>query len=845
MAEDPQRRPHLLTRNTASPVRFRNPQGGGETPAIPQRDRRQHGTFLKKQLEDIESEVERIKLEPRPEGLIKEDGTYLTFQSDPGFFLKLDSLEDRRAGIELEAVKEVRRLGLDDEIDEESLPTIIATVFVPDGKLGYFKRKLDRYLEEKTPAGQPKNKALVESIAQIGLTKLEDLWTDQEQFPSTDDVIWWETWLRVGNDSTMRRQIVEKFRQQAEAAGLDLSKNALHFPENTVLLVKGTPTELSQSVFLLDSMAEVRLARETAEFFVNLTGLETQEWIKDALKRIQPPGENSPAVCLLDTGVNQAHPLIEPALQLSDMHAYDPNWGTTANQGQKGGHGTEMAGLALYGDVVQLLTSTSIVQLRHRLESVKILPPTGSNEPQLYGDITRECIARAEIQAPKRPRAVCLPITVKENSKNIGHPSSWSSAIDQICAGVDQDGEYRRLLLVSAGNASPDSIKTYPDGNATDPVNDPGQAWNALTVGAYTDKVEIDSSKYPGWRPVAKRGGLCPSSTTSLTWERTWPLKPDIVLEGGNYGINPAIGDPDSHPDSLRLLTTNSNFLTRPLTTTGDTSSATALASRMAAIIMAEYPDLWPETIRALLVHSAWWTKQMLDGQDHKKLSRLAKRKLLRTYGYGVPNLDRALYSAGDSLTLIAQDYLQPYIKESAKPKAHHMNLHRLPWPTDVLQSLGSTHARMRVTLSYFIEPNPGSSRGLIRYTSKYRYASHGLRFDVKHPLENAEKFRKRVNMAAREEDETIDPYRTGGWILGSKFRTRGSIHSDIWFGTAAELAQMGQLAVYPVAGWWKTRDHLKRWDSIARYSLVVTIATKAIDIDIYTPVNNLILIPT
>jgi len=350
MAEDPQRRPHLLTRNTASPVRFRNPQGGGETPAIPQRDRHQHGTLLKKQLEDIESEVERIKLEPRPEGLIKEDGTYLTFQSDPGFFLKLDSLEDRRAGIELEAVKEVRRLGLDDEIDEESPATIIATVFVPDGKLGYFKRKLDRYLEEETTAGQPKNKALVESIARIGLAKLEDLWTDQEQFPSTDDVIWWETWLRVGNDSTMRRQIVEKFRQQAEAAGLDLSKNALHFPENTVLLVKGTPTELSQSVFLLDSMAEVRMARETAEFFVNLTGLETQEWIKDALQRIQAPGENSPAVCLLDTGVNQAHPLIEPALHLSDMHAYDPNWGTTANRGQKGGHGTEMAGLALYGD---------------------------------------------------------------------------------------------------------------------------------------------------------------------------------------------------------------------------------------------------------------------------------------------------------------------------------------------------------------------------------------------------------------------------------------------------------------------------------------------------------------
>ncbi len=41
------------------------------------------------------------------------------------------------------------------------------------------------------------------------------------------------------------------------------------------------------------------------------------------------------------------------------------------------------------------------------------------------------------------------------------------------------------------------------------------------------------------------------------------------------------------------------------------TSAATAQAARLAAIVQAEYPNLWPETARALIVHSAEWTQAM------------------------------------------------------------------------------------------------------------------------------------------------------------------------------------------------------------------------------------------
>lgn len=142
----------------------------------------------------------------------------------------------------------------------------------------------------------------------------------------------------------------------------------------------------------------------------------------------------------------------------------------------------------------------------------------------------------------------------------------------------------------------------------------------------------------------------------------------------------------------------------------------------------------------------------------------------------------------------------------------------------------------MRITLSYFIEPNPGR-RG---WTKKHRYQSHGLRFDVKRPLETDEQFHKRISKDPRQENETF----SGGpceqkWELGIQLRTKGSIHSDTWTGTAAELASSGIIAVYPVSGWWRERKHLNRWGSTAPYSLIVTIETERTEVDLYAEIET------
>lgn len=282
-------------------------------------------------------------------------------------------------------------------------------------------------------------------------------------------------------------------------------------------------------------------------------------------------------------------------------------------------------------------------------------------------------------------------------------------------------------------------------------------------------------------------------------------------------------------PDSLSVLSTYYQPRVRQFCATGDTSAAAAAAARLGAIVGSHYPALWPETVRGLLVDSADWTEHMRSEFDGAHGVDDVQH-LLRCFGFGAPQLGRALWSAKNALTLIVQEELQPFVRE----RSNEMHLHKLPWPREALQSLGSMRVELRVCLSYFVEPNP-ARRG---WQKRHRYASHGLRFAVQKPMESVAGFRKRVNRAAREEDDreaaTGDP---DGWLLKSALRGKGCLHHDRWTGAAAELAARDHVAIFPVIGWWRERLSLGRSESRARYSLVVSIRTPATSIDIYQAV--------
>jgi hypothetical protein len=673
--------------------------------------------------------------------------------------------------------------------------------------------------------GNPKNKTLIESIAEIRLAVLQGFWTDDPAlFPPAGKAICWEVWLRGEGDDRLA-----SFREYAQKMKLGVSNEHLRFPDRLIVLAYGTREQMTGSIEVLDVIAELRLAKEVPTNFVRMNAIEEEEWAKDLVDRMTEPAQDAPAVCILDTGVNAGHPLLKPAMSERDLHAYDPSWGVHDDLG----HGTEMAGVALHGDLLQALLSSGPLALTHRLESVKILHKGTVNPPDLYGAITAEGVARAEVEAPQRKRAISMAITATD-FRDRGQPSSWSAEIDKLCSGMDDDN--RRLFVVSAGNVHEDPGTNYRTRNETEGIHDPGQAWNAITVGAYTERTRITEPFFDGWRPIAGTGELSPSSTTSCIWQRQWPLKPEIVLEGGNMARSPD-GKTADFADSLSLLTTYHMPFVKLFTTTGETSAASAGASRIGAMIWAQYPELWPEAIRALLVHSAEWTPRMRE-EINATRSRRDMEHLLRCFGFGVPNLERALWSAGNALTLIVQDQLRPFEHD----KSNEMRLHTLPWPKQALLDLGSVEVELRVTLSYFVEPNP-ARRGWER---RHRYASHGLRFAVQRSTETAVDLRKRINKAARDDDAEFEiDSSDDGWMLGRTLREKGSLHHDVWRGTAADLASRESIAVYPVVGWWRERHQLGRWKRAARYALLVSIRTPETGVDIYEPVANQVQIAT
>lgn len=800
----------------------------GKKPPVPS-SRAAHGQALKNALAAAVAGAQQRRADAGIQVHGAVPGLYVQFESQPGVSLKLSSLEDARQGIELVAVIHSQT--------EEAEPRRIerATVFVPEGKVKHFIARFENY-SKTTPKtkGERRYEDMLDPVATLRLATLRGLWTDApEVYPASDETIWWEVWLRRHDGRELARLMEFALVQRIEVGA-----RRLQFDDRIVTLVRATPDQLAASIDVLDDVAEVRRAKETAAFFVDDMEPEEQgEWVTDLLTRTTGPAHDAPAVCVLDTGVTLGHPLLEASLASTDCHACDPTWGTHDHDG----HGTEMAGLALYGDLTPVLTGSDPVRLRHGLESVKILPPHGTNPPELYGAIIAEATSRVEIQATERRRCFSLAIA-STDERDRGQPTSWSAAIDALAAGLafdvssqglvyfDGSEPVQRLFVVSAGNVEPGALQVaHLDRSDADAVHDPAHAWNALTVGAFTEKVLIQDQAWSGWEPVAPAGELSPWSTTGVVFANAWPLKPDVVFEGGNVVKN-SKGDLDFPCPDVSLLSTYHQPAQKPLVLSWATSAATAQVARMAAIISAEYPALWPEAVRALIVHSAEWTRPM---QAHLKGAggKRARARLVRRYGFGVPRMDRALRSAGDSLTLIAQDSIRPF----ADGKMREMHLFHLPWPTDVLQGLGGTPVRLRVTLSYFIEPNPGR-RG---WKHRHRYASHGLRFDVKGPVESVEEFRKRLNQYALDEEE--EKPRTGGasseWYLGAQAREHGSIHSDFLQGFAADIAERGVIGVFPVGGWWKDQPKRDRSEQGARYALVVSIETPGVETDIWTPV--------
>lgn len=815
---------HIIFSGRNSSEKYTSPKTGGNSFAIKQRNPSEHGQFIKEKLEEIRDQSAQFQNEPIAQGLIREDVVYVDFISDFDVELAFDSFDDNSKG-------KYRLLSCQKEDSQ-----FRALVAINNKGISSFIKKVEAYSTEVTKKkGTPKNAKLFSNILDIRQASLKSFWNEITlEFPEVTVEIWWEIWIRRENIEADDAEDL-KVVNQLGVIGANVGQGRLLLPEHIIRLVKATPNQLSSSLLLLDNLAELRKAKDTADFFTELRTIEQQEWVDDLIQRINNQSNGSPiSICILDTGVNNGHPLLSPFLPNANMDSFNPAWGNL--DGHSTGHGTQMAGLAIYGDLVEPLASTSAIQIFHQLESVKLINASAPHDPEIYGQVTIECVSRAVVISPTRKRVICMAVT-SEDDRDRGKPSSWSSAVDKIIFGDSGLSEDKNIFLVSVGNVFLDNHQEYPAKNKTEFIHDPAQAFNVIAVGGFTEKDSIDLTQFPGTAALAPRGNIAPSSSTSCLSDNKWPIKPDIVMEAGNYGVQ---DNSIIYPESLQLLTTAKNYNIGRFTGFRDTSAATAIASHLFAKVYHQYQDLWPESIRGIIIHSSNWTQQMLGGVTLAALPLASRKDLLRTFGYGVPNLNKALYSLNNSLTLIAQRTIQPFLLEAGKIKTNQLHVFDLPWPADVLESLGGQEVKLTITLSYFIEPSPGSKY----FSSKYYYQSHGLRFSMKRPLESKEEFEVRINKAARDEDEVVNPVaQSGQWLIGEKIRNTGSIHKDIWVGTGAELANMNNIAIYPVNGWWRLRKKAKRYDKQVRYSLLINIESASTGIDLYTPVQNLITV--
>ncbi len=112
-----------------------------------------------------------------------------------------------------------------------------------------------------------------------------------------------------------------------------------------------------QSPLVLNAIAELRRAKDTADFFDAMAADEQQEWADELTDRVVDAAQNGdcPYVTLMDTGVNNAHPLLAAFVADADLHTLEPAW----QVGDHNGHGTELAGLALLGDLTPALADDS------------------------------------------------------------------------------------------------------------------------------------------------------------------------------------------------------------------------------------------------------------------------------------------------------------------------------------------------------------------------------------------------------------------------------------------------------------------------------------------------------
>lgn len=407
----------------------------------------------------------------------------------------------------------------------------------------------------------------------------------------------------------------------------------------------------------------------------------------DDFAPIPQPPENAPRICVIDSGIERGHPMLGPAI--GDTSAAPAAIGTALDHA---GHGTKVAGIALYGDLTANIKSRTFAP-ELTLFSVRVTNDQGHfDEQTLIVNQMRDAIVQMHTGYGCRVFNISLGDADTVFADN-QRPTPWATILDELAREKDI------VIVVATGNCFPqvdetdhDAIaRTYPDYLFAEEARiiDPAMAVNVLTVGSLAqDEGSYFGERYPrdpAYRPIAKTNQPSPFTRHGPGFAQA--IKPDLCDYGGNLVLDGRQRRITRDLGAGIVSFSHQFGQGRLFTADYGSSFAAPRVAHQAARILGQYPNASANLVRALLVASAEIppaVKELIGFQRTEE-----KQRVLQLCGYGKPDLERALYSSQKRVALICEESLE----------LDHFHIFEIPIHEDFKQMGG--HRQISVTLTF------------------------------------------------------------------------------------------------------------------------------------------------
>jgi subtilase family protein len=554
--------------------------------------------------------------------------------------------------------------------------------------------------------------------------------------------------------------------------------------------------------------------------------IETPQQIARDLKAavaqidIDPPDALAPAVCVIDSGMQEEHVWLEPGIDKATSHCFLPGVSDSdvADYVKPGGHGTRVGGAVLHGEDVP---KSGTIALENWIQNARVLDNDCDMPTEMFPpSVLREVVKRYH-EGKRKTRIFNHSINANASCRT-RHMSAWAAEIDLLCNDCDI------LIIQSSGNVRYShpvpfpgirehlaAGRTYPDylGENACRIANPAQSFQALTVGSIAHGTFDDGV----WRSLAPENGH-PSAFSRAGLGIWGSIKPEVVEYGGDCLVTNAVPpDVDTpqvgrkcYPELVRSTLHHGPAFDRDVV---GTSFAAPKVARIAARLQSILPDEPCLLYRALIIQSARWPEWA------KSLPQADQADLLRRIGYGLPDIHRATENT---------DYRTTYITHQERSLgAGDCHVYQVPIPDDLRRPGSDYNIRIDVTLSYAAAP---------RRTRRTRRGYLATWLDWR-SIRKGESIGAFLTRSLKSDDERIEEGSGGlGWTihemsqhgLPGVTRQIGTAQKDWAYVKSHALPDDLCIAVRGHRGWSNDPD------SVARYTLAVTIEIVGQEIPVY-----------